>query len=359
MLLPLPLPPQTCSWSLTLTGAPRRYACRDMPGLAPRQRCPPFAAATAAPRSPCAPWGSSLASPEIPAPCLLPPGPCALPPAPCYLPTGCGDPDPGAARLHGQGAGGRAHRGPGCGGAHSSRAGGGGWGSGPPQPPPRTLAVPASHPGCPCIRAGLTAAPPLPALPPAPSCPCPNAPGLDPRPPRKQAQGCAGLHGVLCRAQLGRGCVAVWAGAPGQQGPSGHAPPPTRVPQAAWPRGRLPPRCAAGGGGACYAQGQPARRAAPAAAPRARRGCNPGGVAGRRVHSWGPWAAVPTALQRQLPAQRAAAPSPLLHPHPCPPCWPCPSQVALVDQPQFDFDLTLGQSSGVPMEPAIKSWIKQ
>lgn len=36
----------------------------------------------------------------------------------------------------------------------------------------------------------------------------------------------------------------------------------------------------------------------------------------------------------------------------------CP-QVSLVEQPEFDFDLTLGSSTDVPMEPALKSWIKQ
>ncbi|PRW58761.1 DNA polymerase kappa [Chlorella sorokiniana] len=34
-------------------------------------------------------------------------------------------------------------------------------------------------------------------------------------------------------------------------------------------------------------------------------------------------------------------------------------QVSLVEQPEFDFDLTLGNSTNVPMEPALKSWIKQ
>jgi hypothetical protein len=30
-----------------------------------------------------------------------------------------------------------------------------------------------------------------------------------------------------------------------------------------------------------------------------------------------------------------------------------------VNQPEFDFDLTLGGSTNVPMEPTLKSWIKQ
>lgn len=34
-------------------------------------------------------------------------------------------------------------------------------------------------------------------------------------------------------------------------------------------------------------------------------------------------------------------------------------QVSLVEQPEFDFDITLGDSTNVPMEPALKSWIKQ
>lgn len=34
-------------------------------------------------------------------------------------------------------------------------------------------------------------------------------------------------------------------------------------------------------------------------------------------------------------------------------------QVSLVEQPEFDFDLTLGDSTNVPMESALKSWIKQ
>ncbi|EFN57550.1 hypothetical protein CHLNCDRAFT_143184 [Chlorella variabilis] len=34
-------------------------------------------------------------------------------------------------------------------------------------------------------------------------------------------------------------------------------------------------------------------------------------------------------------------------------------QVSLVEQPEFDFDLTLGKSSSVPLEPQLKTWIKQ
>lgn len=34
-------------------------------------------------------------------------------------------------------------------------------------------------------------------------------------------------------------------------------------------------------------------------------------------------------------------------------------QVALVEQPDFDLDLTLGDSSNVPMEPQIKDWLKK
>ncbi|PSC76727.1 Extended synaptotagmin-3 [Micractinium conductrix] len=34
-------------------------------------------------------------------------------------------------------------------------------------------------------------------------------------------------------------------------------------------------------------------------------------------------------------------------------------QVSLVRPPELDFDLTLGDSSSLPMEPALKSWIKQ
>lgn len=34
-------------------------------------------------------------------------------------------------------------------------------------------------------------------------------------------------------------------------------------------------------------------------------------------------------------------------------------QVSLLEAPEFDFDMTLGDSSNVPMEPALKSWIKQ
>jgi len=33
--------------------------------------------------------------------------------------------------------------------------------------------------------------------------------------------------------------------------------------------------------------------------------------------------------------------------------------VSLVEQPEFGFDLTLGDSTNVHMEPALKSWIKQ
>ena len=41
------------------------------------------------------------------------------------------------------------------------------------------------------------------------------------------------------------------------------------------------------------------------------------------------------------------------------PIHPNPRQVSLVEQPEFDFDVTLGDSTDVPMEPALKSWIKQ
>ncbi|KAL4421096.1 hypothetical protein ABPG77_009623 [Micractinium sp. CCAP 211/92] len=34
-------------------------------------------------------------------------------------------------------------------------------------------------------------------------------------------------------------------------------------------------------------------------------------------------------------------------------------QVSFVELPEFDFDLTLGGSTNVPLEPALKSWIKQ
>ncbi|KAL4425484.1 hypothetical protein ABPG75_009500 [Micractinium tetrahymenae] len=34
-------------------------------------------------------------------------------------------------------------------------------------------------------------------------------------------------------------------------------------------------------------------------------------------------------------------------------------QVSFVQMPEFDFDLTLGGSTNVPLEPALKSWIKQ
>ena len=39
--------------------------------------------------------------------------------------------------------------------------------------------------------------------------------------------------------------------------------------------------------------------------------------------------------------------------------WRARAQVALIEQPQVDFDLTLGSSTNVPLEPSIKSWIKQ
>jgi Ca2+-dependent lipid-binding protein len=34
-------------------------------------------------------------------------------------------------------------------------------------------------------------------------------------------------------------------------------------------------------------------------------------------------------------------------------------QVALTEQPEFDFDITLGNNSSVPLEPALKNFIKQ
>lgn len=38
---------------------------------------------------------------------------------------------------------------------------------------------------------------------------------------------------------------------------------------------------------------------------------------------------------------------------------PTDPQVSFVELPEFDFNLTLGGSTNVPLEPALKSWIKQ
>lgn len=71
-----------------------------------------------------------------------------------------------------------------------------------------------------------------------------------------------------------------------------------------------------------------------------------------RQESRGPAGAAPPAaacLPSCLPSDLALLVSSLPAP---------PGQVSFVEQPEFDFDLTMGGSTDVPFEPALKSWLK-
>ncbi len=138
--------------------------------------------------------------------------------------------------------------------------------------------------------------------------------------------------------------------------------------------------CRAGRSRGCGAQGALARHAAPAAEARARHW----GGAGEQARLFEPPAAAAASVEVLCSAGTWTWPSKILllhtpaaslHPRRAfpvlpdgPPAVPTASvpmapltdpQVSFVELPEFDFDLTLGGSTNVPLEPALKSWIKQ
>ena len=99
-----------------------------------------------------------------------------------------------------------------------------------------------------------------------------------------------------------------------------------------------------GGGGGCAA-----RASAPHAAPPAGAAARGGRSAGE--HARPAWCSGELVHGSPPPAQHPSPPPPHTHTH--------HAQVAFVEQPLVDFDLTLGGSHHVPLEPSIKTWLKQ